>query len=360
MAYAKLSKNDSAYIDLLRGISIIRVVLVHLGLSWIFPPYSEVIHVFLPILFFVSGAVSVFSFYRADSVTDYLLKRLISTSVPYFVVIFISFSVIWILNKKIPEINYYIIYQWITFNPIAVPDTMPFPLGQVWFLHVLVILTLISPAFFILAKKNTNLLIIPILISLFFGSIQHYKNIGTELFLDQHNFYQTVSNMGFYFFGAYYYQNKEKFTNRVWLALISSSIIIIICLIFFVNKSNSMSHHSYHPDLFYILSSFCIIFIFLCSKNAVETVINKIILIKSILNFSSRHSFSIYLLHSLLVYWSEIYLGLIGVMNSPVLATFKIIFVFLGTAILSIPTSFITKKISRKIRYFLIEKRKLS
>jgi peptidoglycan/LPS O-acetylase OafA/YrhL len=356
MTQLKLSKNDSDYLDILRGMSILLVVLVHLGLSWVFPPYSEMVLFVVPLLFFVSGAVSFYSFHRSTNINKYLTKRLISISVPYFVIVIFSFAVTWAINFEIPSLNLYAIYQWITFNPVAVSDTMPFPLGQVWFLHVLVIITIISPLFFILAKFRGIFILLPIVISITFGLAQNFDNIGGYLSLDKHNFYQIVPNMGFYFFGACYYAYKHKFSNIIILMLLSISILVAIALGMFVNTSNAMSDHSYYPDLFYISSSFVAILSFLLFKPLIERIINKLSVIKTILNFISYHAYSIYMIHTLLIFWSEKYYGLKGVMGSPDLAALKIIFVILGTMLLSIPVSFVSKKITTQMRALSVAK----
>lgn len=356
MTQFKLSNNDSDYLDYLRGVSITRVVLVHLGLSWIFPPYSEIVLVFLPLLFFVSGAVSFYSFHRSGSIQEYLTKRLITISVPYYFIIFVSFLVYWAVNFEIPPLNLYAIYQWITFNPVAVSDTMPFPLGQVWFLHVLVIITIISPFVFIFSRVNFNGALFPIAISIIFGLAQNFDNIGRYLIVDRHNFYQVVSNMGFYFFGAYYYVNKHRFSKIIILILMIILMLVAIALGMFVNTSNAMSDHSYYPDLFYISSSYFAILSFLIFKPLIELIINKLSFIKTILIFISYHAYSIYMIHTLLIFWSEKYFGLKGVMSSPALATLKIAFVIFGTILFSIPVSLVSKKISKQIRSLLVAK----
>jgi len=79
----EISSSDQHYINIMRGISILRVVLVHLGLSWFYPPYSQYVSIFLPVLFFVSGAVSYYSFLRSKAVVVYLIKRLSLILVPF-------------------------------------------------------------------------------------------------------------------------------------------------------------------------------------------------------------------------------------------------------------------------------------
>ena len=79
-----ISPQNQHYINVMRGISIIRVVLAHLGLSWFFSPYSQYIGILFPVLFFVSGAVSFYSFSRASGIIEYLIKRLVLVLTPFY------------------------------------------------------------------------------------------------------------------------------------------------------------------------------------------------------------------------------------------------------------------------------------
>lgn len=102
--------DDRDYLDLVRGISITRVVLVHLGLSWFFSPYSDFIHAFMPLLFFVSGAVSYNSYLRSNSLSVYLFKRLSSIYIPYILVISISILVSYFFLKNYSELSLSLIH----------------------------------------------------------------------------------------------------------------------------------------------------------------------------------------------------------------------------------------------------------
>ena len=354
-AHLSLSKDDSNYLDLLRGVSIFRVVLAHLGLSWIYPPYSGYIMIFLPVLFFVSGAVSFYSFRRCTSVYNFLYKRLITIGAPYYVIVLFSFIIFWMFDGW-KGVDYYSIYQWLSFNPVAVSDSMPYPMGQVWFLHVLVLLTILSPLIFAFSVSRPFILIIPIVISFIFALVQNLQNIGLYFIFDKHNFFQALSNMGFYFFGAYYYANIERFSNSVLivLSLILSSVAVVLAV--YINSSNAMPDHAYNPDLFYISISFVAIFILLVIKPWVVSFVDQISFLKKTLLFVSYHSYSIYMLHSLLIFWSEKFLGLKGVMGEPLLAVYKVIFVLAGTALLSVPVSYISKKVTAFLRYRVVSK----
>jgi len=348
-----IDSDNSAYLDLLRGMIISIVVLAHLGLSWVLPPYSGYILTTLPVLFFVSGAVSLLSFHRSSGISNFLSRRIISISAPYLVIVSFAFCCLWIIKGNIPDLNLYTIYQWLTFNPVAVSSSMPFPLGQVWFLHVLVIISIISPFVFHYAKSTTSILLIPVAISLVACSIQNFIDIGSYFMLDKHNLFQVISNMGFYFLGAYFYQNKAHFTNTVLYCIIALLSLIAIILALFVNTSNALPDHSYNPDLYYLLVCYIAIFALLLLQKNITAIVEKLSFLKKSLFFASYHSYSLYILHTFFIFMSEEYMGLKGVMGDPLLASSKIAFVVIGTVLLSIPVSYIAKKLTVVLRQYL-------
>ncbi len=85
-----IGREQRDFIDCLRGLSILRVVLGHLGLFWLLRPYSEFLHALLPLLFFVSGAVSFGSFLRSDNSGRFLLRRLVLIISPYYALLAVA------------------------------------------------------------------------------------------------------------------------------------------------------------------------------------------------------------------------------------------------------------------------------
>src|SRR5690606_5004123 len=137
---------DSLYLSQLRGISILRVVLGHLGLTWIFPPYSEFLMALLPLLFFVSGAVSYLSYCNAKSALIFVRKRLVGVLVPFYTISMIALIGSWMAGGVFLLNNSNSVLSWLT---VAMPiSDMPYPMGQIWFLHSLVIIMIISPIIF--------------------------------------------------------------------------------------------------------------------------------------------------------------------------------------------------------------------
>lgn len=72
MIKRRLSHTDSTFLLYLRSLSIFIIVFGHVGGFWVFKPYSEFLQVFVPMFFFISGAVSFYSFNRSSNLTDYL------------------------------------------------------------------------------------------------------------------------------------------------------------------------------------------------------------------------------------------------------------------------------------------------
>jgi len=343
---SSVSDRDRDYLNIIRGISISRVVLVHLGLSWFFTPYSEFIHVFLPVLFFVSGGVLVHSYHRSESIGDFLKKRIISIYIPYILVVIISFSIIWIYEKRFPDIDYELLFHWLTMNTDRIHDSMPFPLNQVWYLHALLFIVLISPVFFKMGIKNQYLFIIPILISVMFSIFQLYYDIGHSLFIYGHNLYQPIVNMGFFFFGAMYYFNNKMFTKKLLLTIFLITIAIGFILgAGFIDDIN-MYKHTYAPDLYYVSLSFSAILSFLLLQPIVEAIVKNIYGLKWFFIFMSRHSYSVFLLHSLVLIKVHTWFELGGVMGDPIRASIKILLVFLITCFIAVPFTALTRKIT--------------
>ena len=242
---------------MLRGISIFRVVLAHLGLTWFYPPYSTYIGVFLPVLFFVSGAVSYLSYCRYGSIVTYYVKRISSVAVPYYLIVLVVFFYIFVLNEFNYQVGVFnLIFNWLTFNPMAVQSTMPFPLGQVWFIHSLIIMAIFSPAIFFMINNKKSALFFFVILIFVISVVQCFYNFSSLLYIAGHNFYQPLSNSLFFIFGSFYIKYREYLTRKS--LLVSTLFFILISYLFFriTGISVDIRDHSYSPDFYYISCSF--------------------------------------------------------------------------------------------------------
>lgn len=335
--------NERIFIDRVRGLSILRVVLAHLGLAWFYTPYSQFITVFLPVLFFVSGAVSFSSFSRAKSNAIYLKNRLLSLVLPVYIVVFVSFIVLgaysgkWLLSPDV-------VIDWLQLVPSE--KIMPFPLGQVWFIHTLFFVVLASIPVFIIAQVNRSVLLLIILGSLTLSVIQLITPVGNKFFIEGHNLYKPLVHLGFFMFGAYWVINKAKITFKLNIILLLMCLLAAVALIKLFDLTLIISDHVFYPDAYYVLLSYSAIFLVLILRPWITGFFNYFKLADKFILYFSRHAYSIFILHSMFVYISEVTFGLVNVMSSPMLAIIKIGFVISASCICAYPVTFFTNSIT--------------
>ncbi len=345
-----ISSDNRLFIDTLRGASILRVVLAHLGLSWIYQPYSGYVLVFLPVLFFVSGAVSYGSFMRQPSVGKYLLNRYLTVSVPYYLYVMFSFLIFWLYESRYPSFDHVAILQYLTFNAVGMSDISPMPVAHIWFLHSLLFIMIISFFIFIFSKNKPVFLLIGVVFSLLLGIFQSFYNIGPQFRIFNHNFYQPLSNLGFFMFGAFYFLNIEKFNRKV--NFFSFFIVILITLLFayFIVDDYRIAEHFYYPDLFFMLCCYSAILLVLLFKDLILYFVKHFNILKSFLLFMNKNSYSVYLLHVFVIYTLSYKFELMGLGGDPSRAFLKVFMAILITCIFAVPFTVFTRGITLFLR----------
>lgn len=342
-----LTKKDSEYLALLRAISILVIVCGHLGGFWFFKPWSEYLQVAVSIFFFISGAVSYNAFLNTKCTADFLIKRVTSLLVPYYCICFFSLFIYVILNVSLPAFSFSKLTQWLTINPnIAI---MSFPLGQIWFLHTLLIISIISPIYFLLFKRKSAifllLLICPIMLSL----VQVKYNIASSLIIAGHNFFKPLIHSLFFCTGFLTYNLP---TLRTPFFLSTASIVcffLSLILVEFIGLNPDYELHTYSPDIYYVAGSLCSISLLQLFQPNIMSVYNRLSFIHSFVNFLFKHTFSIYLVHSFAIFFAEEVFGLVHPQQLTVEYIFnKVTIVFIVTfamaPILTSASSYLTYK----------------
>lgn len=346
-----LSQQDSLFLASLRGFLIFIIVFGHIGGFWFYKPYSAYLHAFVPTFFFVSGSVLYFSYGRSLSIFNYYLKRSTGLLVPYYLICIFSIIVFIIVKKSLPEFNLSNFVKWIQIRPSN--DIMPFPLGQVWFLHTLFILILISPVYFKLIQKKSMILFFIVATILFLSILQHFKNISHYFYFFGNNFYKPIFHSSFFIFGAIYFSNKFKKPSRKFLAISTICLFFLELLIVYLIKNPDYEFHTYSPDFYYLIGSFCVITFLLTFKNRWVDIINSFMFIKNTLSFFYKHTFSIFLLHSFAVFISEEIFGIVHPSVKTIkYGVTKLSVVLLITCCLSIPFTRLSKYVIGNILVF--------
>jgi len=223
---------------------------------------------------------------------------------------------------------------------------MPFPLGQVWFLHDLFFIYLFSlPALF-LGSKYPAIFIFYLFFSLSLGTVQFFTPINVSFNILSHNLYSPLANIGFFTLGSLVFSNKHIFTkHRLFIAIIIV-ISLILLLSLYINFSDGLDVHKLDPNIYYMLCSLLPIFLVLMYQKELVRFCESILIFQRFLLFMSKHSMSVYLSHSLVLFL--IHKFLIGsIAGQPLLAALKIISVIFITCIISVPISHMTEKLKK-------------
>lgn len=341
-----ITQSDRAFIDKLRGGLILRVVLAHLGLSWFYLPYSSYIGVFFPALFFVSGIVTFYSFNRAFNTSHFLYKRLLRLYIPYLLITSSAFLLVWI--NKTPKIDVYSWVDWMLMNMNV--ENSPYPLGQVWFLRVLVLTTLYILPFFILSRRNVDALLIPVFLGILASSLEFFWSLGRwfSISFDELtalNLFQVFTNAGYFCFGAWLFASGRHTNLSINIGGFLSTLCIAIFMAIGFSVDMDLRSHSYNQDIYYMALGYAAIFGIIIFRSQLEYIF-AFSWINIVLTFFSKHAFVIFLIHSFFIYGSEHWFGWRGLSNSLDILALKIIFVIGCSCLSAIPLSFITKKIT--------------
>lgn len=346
----ELTDIDSAFLKYLRGICIFIIVFGHVGGFWIFRPYSEFLHASVPVFFFLSGSVSFYSFRRSQSLYFYYSKRILSLLIPYYLLCLLSFFVYITTNFKLPSYDFNNLLSWLTIS--ASNSIMPFPIGQVWFLKVLIIVIILSPLYFLI-YKSTNYLVVVFLAIIFLSFIQLLADISPIFNLKFINLYTPLIYSSFFIFGfAFFASPKLKDNNKFLYLMALVSFSLVALLVSFLHLNIDFAYHNFPPDIYFVLGSFFLLFIILIFRTRLTSLIKRIRFAELFFSFFHKHTFSIFLLHTFSIYLSEKVLGLVEPPQKTITyGVVKLVAVLIITCSLSPPFT----KISNQLSLYCIE-----
>lgn len=338
------SETDSRFLANLRSISILMIVLGHVGLGWIFKPWSEFIAVFVTIFFFISGAVSYHSYLRTNTVWVYYIKRIGGLYIPYLLLCFLCLLVYLFQQGTLPDFNFDKFLAWLEIRPHA--TTMPFEVGQVWFIHTLVIISIISPVFFFFILQKKNIIFWFAIKCIFLlSAVQLLYDIDNLLLFAGNNFYKPLVHMIFFATGAWYFSGTHKCSYKSNWYLYFSMIMVGVCVLMvkIFDLNIGYGYHTYAPDIYYILGSFAVISLFLYCKKWIVFLGRMSKLTEVLLNVLFTYTMPIFLLHSFAIYICERFFGLVHPQSGFVIyGIVKFTLVMIITLSLSYPFRFVS------------------
>lgn len=331
-----LSRDDSDFLCYLRGGLILIIVFGHCGGFWLYRPYSEFLHFVVPAFFFISGAVSLFSYKRQKTIWAYLKKRFLSLLVPYYLICSLSLLVYFLAAGQFPALETQDIVAWLTIRPST--QQQGFNIGQVWFLHSLAIITLLSPIYFAVYDRCKWLLLLPICVSLILASIQLIIDCSDYFLIFGHNLYKPIVHSFFWLFGMVYFTSGEKGKTRFLLISMIFSIILSVVLVALLALEPDWGYHTFAPDLYYVAGSYGIICALLLLKKQLVYCVEKLPIVLIMLRFLYQYTFAIYLLHTLPIWVTHELFGWERPGNYVIIfGLIKLVFVMILTCIMAVP-----------------------
>jgi|TARA_R100000093_G_scaffold71777_1_gene48972 peptidoglycan/LPS O-acetylase OafA/YrhL len=229
-------------------------------------------------------------------------------------------------------------------------EEMPFPLGQIWYLRVLLFCTLVCPIIFIASRVSTYLLLLGVLPGLILSSVQTIYPIHSNFFWLGHNIFQEIVYGAYFFLGAFISTANWR-QNKLLIFAIACAIVLVAIITFpLTNRSYVLGDHAYAPDTFYFLLGIFGILVVLSLAPLFEWFYNNFKPVDLLLKYCGKHSYGIYLSHSFFIIFTEIAFGWKGVYSQPMLALAKILFVVSASMLAAYPLTLASKAILARLK----------
>jgi peptidoglycan/LPS O-acetylase OafA/YrhL len=340
-----LAKEDSEFLKVLRALSTLMIIFGHVGGFWFYRPWSELLQVFVPVFFFISGALFYYSYSANRSCLGFISKRLVQLFVPYYLIAAFSLIVYVAVNGGLPGLSYSNLLDWLTISPKK--DIMPFPLGQVWFLHALAIISFAAPLFYYLYEKKRGYLYAFGAAQLLIAVLQLNGDVAGNFIVLGHNFFKPLMHSLFFWLGFVVLNSPVLRKPKTMAAIIAGTFVLDVWLAWFLKLDPDYALHAYSPDIFYVTGSLCAIWLLLAARPLFLAALEDYKVLKIAVEYVHKHIFAFFLIHSFAIYFLEEAFGLSHPTNNVALyGIVKLVAVLLLTALLSPPFTFASRKIS--------------
>jgi hypothetical protein len=268
------------------------------------------------------------------SIKQYLFQRVISLYVPYLILCCIALLFFLFQQHRFPHFSTAGFLGWLTLYPYN--KYMPFPLGQLWFIQAFFIVSLVSPFFFLIQKKKMHYsyLIFILIVSL---AIFLNKNLVGCLFFDD-RIYHPVFYSYMYILGSSYGMNSTLFKKNIWIVVGPAVWVLAFILANVLGFTPFYTEHVFPPDFYFLLGSTAVIFFITSLQNYFLTFFNTSKILTIFSDFFFRHTFSIYLTHTLAIYLVELtFFSVFPMQKNFLYGIVKILLVLIVTVGISIP-----------------------
>ncbi len=356
-----IGEEDRKYIDYMRGFSILRVMLMHLGLGWFYPPYSNYIGVFFLLLFFVSGAVNYNSFLRSSNSLLFYLKRIVSIVMPFYL-FFLVVLVFSYFEDQTPVKSIGDFFAWMYLWPKQ--EMVFFPIGQIWFIHVLALITILSVPVYMASRNNRSILVVfsvagiaLAFISQFFPIASSVRAVVETVMPRQGGqVWTAIVLISVYFLGAVHYEYCSKLKGKSLVLISLTFAAVAFANNILLGRDYDYVRHFHNKTFFYIALSLSAIYLVLWMKPVVISICDRFKILDWILTHASKNSYGLFLLHTLVLFYVESIFGWEDLSGNQALAIVRLILVIVITMAIVKPFTLISNKMAKYLLYVVTVK----
>ena len=281
-----MKKNREYAFDILRVISMIMVVTVHVSnvysrsfgiisnKSFLFSLlFNTISRISVPIFFMISGTLLVDREFNKEKYFKRIKK---------YILLILVWDIIYLVWEYL--------YLGVTYNNLYKLIVQPYR-AHLWFLYSILLLYITQPIMkLVLDKSNRVVKILLLLIWIIFSSLSILNRTIADYFT-------IFSYIGYFILGKYIYDYIKEHDLRKYNLLFILSIILSISISIFLNYNASLRHNSFYNLFFAYRTPFIIIssisfFILVCSnyrKNSIPKIIELV----------SELSLGVYLIHGM-------------------------------------------------------------
>lgn len=274
-------------VDNLRGLAMVLMILTHslapywanktARFIWEWSHFSVPLFVFCSIIIFFARSFS----FNWKNFFEYIKKRFIRLLIPYYIYLFAHYVLRFILNNH--ELSWSSIKQsiYLWFG------------GSSWLVFLFLALSILSPIIFYFYKKNKPLFY-------FYGLLSFFSTIYFSFFgfSDYKKIMWLPWSIFLYFCIFFLKLKKNKLNVLISFIFFSAVFVILFITHFYRNNTTSLFQNKYPPNLYYLSFGFAAISLLYYLSGA---GLFKGKFLHYVLSFFSRHSYSIFFIHVLVI-----------------------------------------------------------
>ncbi|MEK7070279.1 MAG: acyltransferase, partial [Patescibacteria group bacterium] len=287
-----MNKERFEVLDHIRGLSIVGMIFIH---SVIFYPSSKILKTIVDLSQFVVVAFifcSAYLFYQKESDLKvgnslvYFRKRFSRLLLPYYIFLPFLIGSLWFSDKKLITTNF--IFSLLTMS-------FPYPFWD-WLIVIFLFLSILMPLTMFLLKKYR-------LLFSTFSFLSVLSSIILLFYRPQFNFklIMWLPWMSVVFYAWFFVENKNKKHYLIEISFFILLAIFVLSLFTLWYLNNSLLHfdNKFPPNIFHLsygLILTTLLFVFFQKFQLPRAI-------SSTLSFFSKHSYSVYFIHIVLLYF---------------------------------------------------------